>query len=109
MRSRGGVTPTAGCGVDSSAADSAASAFFVQSRLTSVAGAAAASGALLSAFSTASASRTSLLPAARSGCCSRSLASRLGEAEPQPADGQPQPADGLNEKTGGPGAVVVRS
>ena len=37
--------------------------------------AAAASVASLSAFSAASASRTSLLPAPRSGCCSRSLAS----------------------------------
>eukprot|EP00964_Phaeocystis_antarctica_P029776 scaffold16795_cov62-Phaeocystis_antarctica.AAC.3 len=37
--------------------------------------AAAASAASLSAFSTASASRTSLVAAPRSGCCARSLAS----------------------------------
>eukprot|EP00964_Phaeocystis_antarctica_P117804 scaffold81623_cov60-Phaeocystis_antarctica.AAC.5 len=38
-------------------------------------GAAVASVALLSAFSAVSASRTSLVPAPRAGCCSRSLAS----------------------------------
>ena len=40
-----------------------------------VAGGAAASVASLSAFSAVSASRTSLVPAPRFGCCSRSLAS----------------------------------
>eukprot|EP00964_Phaeocystis_antarctica_P053276 scaffold31259_cov69-Phaeocystis_antarctica.AAC.2 len=43
--------------------------------------AAAASVASLSAFSTVSASRTSLVPAPRSGCCSRNLASSgLGQS-----------------------------
>eukprot|EP00964_Phaeocystis_antarctica_P006601 scaffold3576_cov69-Phaeocystis_antarctica.AAC.2 len=42
---------------------------------TAAGGAAAASVASLSAFSASSASRTSLLPAPRPGCCSRSLAS----------------------------------
>eukprot|EP00964_Phaeocystis_antarctica_P151634 scaffold119289_cov65-Phaeocystis_antarctica.AAC.2 len=53
------------------------SATFEGAPLSSIVGgaAAAALAASLSAFSTASASRTSLVAAPRSGCCSRSLAS----------------------------------
>eukprot|EP00964_Phaeocystis_antarctica_P038819 scaffold22211_cov56-Phaeocystis_antarctica.AAC.1 len=60
--------------------------------------AAAALAASLSAFSAASASRTSLVAAPRSGCCSRSLAS--SGLKPRPGS-QPhsQSTHGLQEGT----------
>eukprot|EP00964_Phaeocystis_antarctica_P095211 scaffold61741_cov63-Phaeocystis_antarctica.AAC.6 len=64
-------------------------------------GAAAASLASLSAFSVVSASRTSLLPAPRSSCCARSLASRglgpssgLASHSPRTASRRPSAMDG---------------
>eukprot|EP00964_Phaeocystis_antarctica_P018235 scaffold10094_cov53-Phaeocystis_antarctica.AAC.3 len=59
--------------------------------------AAAASVPSLSAFSAVSASRTSLVPAARSGCCSRSLASsglgpRPGSASHSPRTASRRPS-----------------
>eukprot|EP00964_Phaeocystis_antarctica_P048207 scaffold27899_cov66-Phaeocystis_antarctica.AAC.2 len=54
--------------------------------------AAAALAASLSAFSAVSASRTSLLPAPRSGCCSRSLASSGLGPSPGSASHSPRTA-----------------
>eukprot|EP00964_Phaeocystis_antarctica_P074760 scaffold46035_cov65-Phaeocystis_antarctica.AAC.2 len=76
------LSPAAGGAAAAAAAAAAGSA-------AAAGGVAAASVASLSAFSAVSASRTSLLPALRSGCCSRSLASsglgpRLGSASHSP-------------------------
>eukprot|EP00964_Phaeocystis_antarctica_P038485 scaffold22009_cov62-Phaeocystis_antarctica.AAC.2 len=75
--------------------------------------AAAASVASLSAFSAVSASRTSLLPAPRSGCCSRSLASSglgpsSGSASHSPRTASRRPSSAIRRAPASSGATHTR-